>query len=64
MATASELLQAAGATLTRAQALLERAAADLGPPTEEPIRILAEDLERLRRRIRNATRTATAGGGR
>lgn len=61
MATARELLTEAGANLTRAQALLQRAAAELGPPTEHPINLLAGDLERLRRRIRNATTTATGG---
>lgn len=55
----AELLTEAGANLTRAQALLQRAALELGPPTEEAIGLLAGDLERLRRRIRNASTTAT-----
>lgn len=63
MTAPRELLHEASQGLTRSQALLERAAAELGPPTREPLELLAQDLEQLRRRIRNASTVATAGGG-
>lgn len=55
----AEFLAEAGQHLTRAQGLLERAADELGAPTDEPFRMFGQDLQRLRRRIRNASTTAT-----
>lgn len=57
MSSPATLLSEAGSALTRAQALLERAAADLGGPFEDPLRMLAADAETLRRKVRNAART-------
>lgn len=59
MTTPRALLDDAGGALARAEALLERAAAELGPPFSEPLRLMAADAERLRRRIRTATIAAT-----
>lgn len=64
MATASELLSEAGSSLSRAEALIARAASTVGPPCEEPLVRIAVDVERIRKRLRNAATTATAGGGR
>jgi hypothetical protein len=53
------LLTEAGAALTRAQALIERAGEELGFPFAEPMQFLATDVKAIRRRLRNATITAT-----
>lgn len=60
-----EILQEAGAHLTRAESLVSRAGAELGAPFTEGFERLAADIERTRRRLRNATTTATTtmGGG-
>lgn len=62
MSTPRELLEEAGATLTRAEALIARAGEELGEPFESPLKYLAADAARLRRKLRNATTTTTASG--
>lgn len=63
MTTATELLQEAGSTLTRVEALIGRAAEELGEPFTDPLNMLAADAARLRRQLRNATTTATTTAG-
>lgn len=58
-----QLLEEALGTLTRGQALLERAAEDLDPVFGEALRMAAEDVQRIRRRVRRQVTTLTAGGG-
>jgi hypothetical protein len=45
--------------LARVEALLELAAMDLGKPLAEPVRYMAAEVERLRRRVQNARMVAT-----
>lgn len=62
MATSQQLLQEALSTLTRGQALLDRAAESMDPVFGDALRIAAEDIQRIRRRVRRQVTTITAGG--
>ncbi len=59
------LLEEAGATLRRAELLIEAAAEGLGEPFADALVRTVQDIERIRRRLRSQTitSTATVGGG-
>lgn len=60
MSSPKEYLTEAGQHLARAEALIGPAGVELGEPFHEPLRLLAMDVEAIRRRLRNATTTSTA----
>lgn len=60
--TPAAYLAEAGAPLTRAQALLERAAAELDSTYGDALRLTATDIERIRRRLRLRSPAATTTG--
>lgn len=60
MTSPAQLLADAGQHLTAAEALITRAAAELGPPFAGALERIAVDLVDTRRRLRNAATTATA----
>ena len=61
MSTSRQLLEEAGQTLSRAGAVIARAAEDLGPPFSEALEFHAAAVQRVRRRLRTALTTITAG---
>lgn len=60
MTTPSELLREAGQTLTRAEALIQRAGQELGQPFDQPLEVHASEVRRIRRQLRTAFTALTA----
>ncbi|MGK7312557.1 MAG: hypothetical protein ACN0LA_10010 [Candidatus Longimicrobiales bacterium M2_2A_002] len=62
MTAPTQLLEEAGQTLARAEALIQRAGEQLGSPFDEPLELHAAEVQRIRKQLRNAFTTLTAGG--
>lgn len=63
MTAPTELLQEAGSTLARVEGLIQRAGQELGEPFCGPLEFHAAEVRRIRRQLRNAVTTITAGEG-